>query len=421
MDDVLDTIDQTTETDLGTSTDDQLLDTTQIDSSAQNQDGQQTEEKVDGRRFNPEWSKALKEMRELYANDPEKGPKIADMLTKMRDNYARYQELQSVAPKGLEDVRAWKTQIDALGGAEAAAEMMQRVAGIEEIDAKIAAADFSVIGELPEEMQKGVYGMIPDMLSHLSQNDERTFSNIIAPYFQAALAATGISELLNEQWKATEDPAARGAIQALHTWYQKAMQGYSQSNGQKSVDPQVARLQAQLNERTQSDTKAFVDGLVDATNKYTGDWFAQNASVYIKQLNLTESQQKDLKDSFESKLADKLEKDTAFQKQLGAFGKLKNRDSNQVNDYIKSTIDSPTNAKALLDGLVTARYGGMRKAKPAAVAATTTDNGATRVAQPPPREQWDLDKMLALGHPETVGKGIFYLKGGRTVHWARPN
>lgn len=419
MDDVLDVIDQPTETDLDTSTDDQLLDTTQVDSSAQNQDGQQTEEKVDGRRFNPEWSKALKEMRELYANDPEKGPKIADMLTKMRDNYARYQELQSVAPKGLEDVRAWKTQIDALGGAEAAAEMMQRVAGIEEIDAKIAAADFSVIGELPEEMQKGVYGMIPDMLSHLSQNDEKAFAAAVMPHFAAALEGTGMGEHLKAMYaKADGNAELQSLIKQQYDWYQAQVAGKG-SLAQKSVDPQVARLQAQLNERTQSDTKAFVDGLVDATNKYTGDWFAQNASVYIKQLNLTESQQKDLKDSFESKLADKLEKDAAFQKQLGAFGKLKNRDSNQVNDYIKSTIDSPTNAKAILDGLVTARYGGMRKAKPAAVAVMTTDNGATRVTKAPEQSQWDMTKMTAEGYENTVKKGKFFLQGGRTVQLAR--
>jgi hypothetical protein len=89
-----------------------------------------------------------------------------------------------------------------------------------------------------------------------------------------------------------------------------------------------------------------------------------------------------------------------------------------VNSYIRSKIDE--SAKAIIDGLVTARYGGMRKAKPVVAAGTsTTDAGAVRVAKTPDRSEWDMDKMDALGYEATAKIGKFFLKGGRTVQVVR--
>jgi len=408
-------IDQTTESDQDLSTAAETQELDQAESQTENQEStQQTEaDKVDGRRFNPEWSKALKELRELY-------PDKADMLTKMRDNYARYQALQEVAPKGLEDVRAWKSTLDALGGSEAAADLMQRVADVEQVDAKIEAGDYSVIAELPESMQKGFYQMLPDALAELSTKDPQAFDAAVAPHFRAALIGTGIEAMLKEQWSATEDPAAKGAINALWNWYQKAVQGGAAiPPGQKTASPEVQRLQAELNSRREADDQSFIGGISEKTNQYVTESFAKNAEVYLKQLNLTDAQKSDLAESFNVKLVDKLAADTAFQKQLAAYKSLKNRNPETVNSYIRSKIDE--SAKAIIDGLVTARYGGMRKAKPVATAGTsTTDAGAVRVAKTPDQSEWDMAKMDAVGYEQTAKIGKFFLKGGRTVQVVRP-
>lgn len=410
MPDVLDSIDQTTDIDTTTDTSD-LQDTTL---QTENQDGQQQQtdaDKIDGRRFNPEWSKALKELRELY-------PDRADMLTKLRDTYGRYGALQELAPKGLEDVRAWKTQIDALGGSEAAAEMMQRVASVEAIDAKIAAGDFSVLEELGEDLQKGVYGMLPDMLNHLATTDDKAFAAAVMPHFAAALEGTGMGDHLKKMYAAAGDnEPLKELIKQQYDWFQNQVQGKGNLGGTKTVDPQVARLQAELETRRQSDDNSFIQGVADTTNKHVADTFTKTAEVYLKQLSLTDAQKADLSDSFNVKLVDKLGADAGFQKQLAAYKALKNRNPETVNAYIRSKIDEA--AKPILDGLVTARYGGMRQKKTAATATTTTDGGATRVAKAPDQSQWDMTKMTAAGYEATVKKGLFYLQGNRTVQLAR--
>src|ERR1044071_8345039 len=86
-------------------------------------------DKVDGRRFNPEWSRQLKELRESR-------PELADMLTKLRDGYARFGAINELGLKGVDDVRSLQTTINALGGAEKAAAMMSQMADIEAIDAR---------------------------------------------------------------------------------------------------------------------------------------------------------------------------------------------------------------------------------------------------------------------------------------------
>lgn len=409
--DALDTIDQTTDTDLDLTTQDdqQTTDDMQDDGSQQ----QQSEEKIDGRRFNPEWSKALKELRELY-------PDRADMLTKLRDTYGRYGALTEIAPKGLEDVRQWKTTIDAVGGPEAAAELMQRAASMDQIDAKIEAGDFSVVGELPESLQKGFYQMLPDALTDLQTKDPQAFQDAVAPHFQAALAGTGMGDHLKKMYAAAGDnEPLKELIKQQFDWFQQQTQGAGKMpGGTKSADPQVARLQAELDTRRQADDSSFVQGIADSTNKYVGEAFGKEAAVYLKQLNLTDAQKTDLMDSFNVKLVDKLADDKAFQAQLKAYKTLKNRSPETVNNYIRSKVDE--SAKSIIDGLVTARYGGMRaKQKVTDISTKTTDNGATRVAQAPDQGQWDMAKMESMGYEQTVKKGIFHLTGGRTVQLAR--
>jgi hypothetical protein len=382
--------------------------------SAEKPEGQQTpEDKIDGRRFNPEWSKALKELRDLY-------PDRADMLTKLRDGYAREQAYRELAPKGMEDLRSWKTTLDALGGSEAAAEMMGRVAEIEQIDSRIEAGDFSVVNDLPESMQKGFYQMLPDAFNAMAEKDSQAFNAMVAPHFKAALANTGMGEFIKGMYaKAEGNPEVQALSRQLYEWFQQQTSGVAaMPTGAKTVDPQVQRLQAELETRRAADDTAFVSGITQATEKYVGESFTKNAEVYLKQLGLSDAQKSDLMDSFAAKLTDKLGADTAFNKQLAAYKSLKGRSADQVNTYIRSKIDEA--AKPILDGLVTARYGGVKRVKAAPTTTTpTTQGGAVRVAQAPPQDQWDMAKMEQLGYEATVKKGLFYLQGGRTVQLAR--
>lgn len=411
--DEIEVIDQPNDTDLDLTTQDDVAQ----DTDTSTDDGQQQQhndaDKVDGRRFNPEWSKALKELRELY-------PDRADMLTKLRDTYGRYGALTEIAPKGLDDVRAWKSTIDAVGGPEAAAELMQRNAEYEQIDAKIEAGDYSVVAELPENLQKGFYQMLPDALTDLQTRDPQAFQAAVAPHFQSALAGTGMGEHLQKMYAAAGDnEPLKELIKQQYEWFKQQTQGAGKMpNGQKAVSPEVQRLQAELETRRRADDESFVGGITNATNEYVGKAFDKEAAVYLKQLNLTDAQKSDLAESFNAKLVDKLGSDAAFQKQLAAYKSLKNRNPETINNYIRGKIDE--HAKSILDGLVTARYGGMkRKVTPITEGAKTTDNGATRVAQAPDQSQWDMAKMEALGYDATVKKGLFYLQGGRTVQLVR--
>jgi hypothetical protein len=291
---------------------------------------------------------------------------------------------------------------------------------MDQVDSKIEAGDYSVIGELPENLQKGFYQMLPDALNDLSEKDPNAFQAAVAPHFQAALAGTGMGDHLKKMYAAAgENEPLKELIKQQYDWFQQQTQGAGKMPGStKSADPHVARLQAELETRRQADDSSFVQGVVDATLKYLPDAFNANASVYAKQLNLTDAQKSDLMDSFEAKLTAKLNEDAAFQAQLKAYKTLKNRSPETVNNYIRGKVDE--NAKSIIDGLVTARYGGMkRKATPITEGAKTTDNGAVRVAQAPGQDQWDMAKMEAVGYENTVKKGLFYLQGGRTVQLVR--
>lgn len=370
-------------------------------------DGEDTT-KIDGRRFNPEWSKALKELRELH-------PERADMLTKLRDNYARYLALQEVAPKGLDDVRGWKSTIEALGGPESAAAMMERQAQSDAADERIAAGDFSVMSELAPEIKSGIYQMLPDMLSDLAATDEKAFTAAVAPHFQAALAATGMGEALKAIYaKLGDNDEAKAGIKQIFDWYQKQTSGAGEmQRGAAGMTPREKALQEKLAKYESTAEDSFVSTVTDSIQKHFDDGFSKDADVYIKQRNLTQEQQDDLRASLNAKMAEKLAADGPFQAQLKAFKAQRNRSPEAVTNFIKAKVDEIR--KPLLDQLVLTRYGKATKATPVVKANGDANRGAVRVAQAPPVTEWDRDKMEAAGYENTVKKGIFYLQGGRTV------
>jgi hypothetical protein len=369
-------------------------------------------DKVDGRKFNPEWSKALKEMRELY-------PDRADMLTKLRDGYGRYSALQELAPKGLDDVRGWKTTVDALGGPEAAANLMQRASEIEEMDNRIANADFSVVSELPEEMQKGFYGMLPDALAHLAESDAQRFGEIVQPHFAAALAGTGMGDHLKSMYQAAGDnESLKGQIKQMFDWFTQQTSGKGTiTPGARTANPEVQRLQAELESRRQADTESFANGIADQTEKGLNDAFTREMTAY-KGLGLNEKQTADLMASVNSRVAGILQADAAFQNQLKAFKSLKSRNPQTVLDYVKSHVDAQT--KVALDDIVSTRYSGMRqKPQPRVADPAQTSNGTIKVNKAPDQSEWDLEKMSDLGYDQTAKKGLYYLKGNKTVQLVR--
>ena len=412
-DDVFDQIDQTTDVDqqLDTTLEDTTLETTGDAAGADKQ--QTTDDKVDGRKFPQEWSKALKELRELY-------PDRADMLTKLRDTYGRYGAVGELAPKGVEEIRQWKTTLDALGGSEAAADMMQRTAAMEAVDERIESGDYGVIAELSPEWQRGFYQMLPDALTDLSTKDPAAFSAAVMPHFAAALEGTGMANHLKKMYAAAGDnEPLKELIKQQHDWLQSQIAGKGQIAGTKTVSPELARAQKQLETYQQGERESFVNSVLSTRDKAIDDSFNEHVAVYKKQLGLTDSQVADLQESFAAKVKASQVEGTPFFKQLKAYSALKTRDMATVDTYIKSATTQ--DAKTIIDGLVTARYSGMRQKAKVVPTTTTTDAGATRVAQAPPRDQWDMDKMDAAGYEATAKVGKFFLKGGRTVQLSRPN
>jgi hypothetical protein len=384
--------------------DDQLVDDTPDDSEPE-----PIGDKPDGRKFNKEWADEFKNLKALY-------PDKAKMLDDWRDRIGRFGTISELAPKGVDDIRNWKTTVDALGGAEKAAELMQQAAEYEQIDSRIESGDFSVVAELPESMQKGFYEMLPQALTSLEEKNPSQFSAIVAPHFRAALAGTGMGEHLQTMYaKADGNPELQELIRQQYNWFQQQTKGAGAMPGvQKTVDPQVQRLQAELSNRENADKESFNNSIGSTAIAYKDEQFTKLAAPYIKQLGLTEAQQGDLKDSYTAKIVAALSGDSAFQAQLKAYGALKTRDAGQINAYVQANVDKY--AKQVLDGLVTARYSGVRQKKVTSVTSGgTTDSGAVRVAQAPAQDQWDMAKMESLGYENTVKQGIFHLQGGRTV------
>lgn len=375
----------------------------------------QEKEKMDGRRIDRETSLRLKALREAHPED-------AQMLNNLRDEAARQRAFREFAPNGLEDAKAWKTTIDAMGGSEAAAEMMSRVAQYDEIDTRLASGDLGVLSDMPEEIQKGFEQGMPSYLSQMATDKPDMFNEWVKPHFQTALAATGLGTFLEQLYESLGDnPDAQAKVKQGYQWYQNQTAGAGKmpAAGPKTVDPETARLREQVGQHQQEKNKEFVNTILSTRDSQVSKDFDTHVAVYKKQFGLTDSQLSDLKETFAQKMNAKTTEGTPFFKQINAYAKLKSRDMGVINKYISDTMSA--DAKTTLDGIVSARYGTAKSRQTAAATpnAPTTSGGATRVAQTPDQSQWDHAKMEALGYAETAKKGIYWLKGGKSVQVVR--
>lgn len=407
------------------------VETPEVDTGAQPSGDEQQfrqeqprEQKTDARTLPKDVQQALKQLR--GAN-----PNIARTLN---DSYFR--DRAAFGDGGLfrdmDEARATKATLAAVGGHEGIAEMQKTIAAFQDIDDLMDRGDPEVLDTMIEASPEGFKRLVPAAMEKLRGMDQQAFNDTILPILAENLANAGLKEEILasiEELRAGAGENAQRRLASIARWIAGIDDQTSRMKSQRP-DPRVSQYESREKESRQRDETYFRtnvgQGLMNYLNPRLGDELERMWDGY----NLTEDAKKGLAQDVFNELEAMMGKNEAYKTQANAL--IRQRDYGKTLEYMKTRadIDLPVAAKAVWDR----RYGFMKKpaAKPRAAAPQVGNqppaNGATpaatgkpiMLAAKPKMDDLDMTQERALD-AYIAGKGIMRVGPlkGKLVQWKK--
>ncbi len=366
----------------------------------------------DGRKFGKDFNTAITDIRKNF-------PQYDKQIQSMRDGYGRYLAVSELAPKGVTELKGWKTTIDSIGGPDGAANLLERMNNFEQLEQKLAAGDPSVFDA--DNLKGAVSQLTPAFVERMAKDSPDEFGQIVAPHFAARLATTGLDKLLSTMYQQAEgNPDLQKNLQEAYAWFQRNTQ--SPSAPGQGAKPPVDRARQQFEtERAEFEkqkSEQFWTGVRTSVDQYQNDAVTKALDPYLKSLNLTDERKARLVENVKTGLARKADADPAYTKSLNAYKQARNPNADSISALVKGKIDSSLDTVVQDEISYISAAGGTRKTAPAATPGAGTETttpagtgGPIRVAEQPKNIDFrrTSDELLFKNHG--------YTTDGKFVQW----
>src|SRR5215469_15054291 len=410
--------------------------------SPQTQTEQQTPE-------DPYSSKSSKEYSAWLKGLKDSDPANAKFARLSKDNHARLYQLQQMEPRGIDGVRETyallqSVQHGELTGVEALNALQDEIRGISDIDARIAAADPTVLDEFDDSMRAGIVKMAPAILDMARSTDPEGYAAAVLPHFVEALRGSelvgsfnSLVDVLNEQpprWLTenqktdwTNDRLQRVMTLAgkMGSWFnaqqQKAGELPKQAGGKPTKNGESTPSEVET-ARANEQKMHWNTNIQPQVDQYAEKKFEELFRPYDKRLRLDKTAKDSLKGAFIQGVVKKAVANPVYKSQMARYNAQRNPDPKTVINFARVEFDK--HAKTVMDSLTNERYKPFLSGRP-----NTAGNGTQRPpngAQTPPSPgvQVVSVKPTNIDFKNTPREWIhqkkYRLTDGKTVQW-RPN
>ncbi len=342
---------------------------------------------------NPYTTKFSREMRTALKQWEQANPEAAKFAKQARDNHARLFALTQLEPKGIDGVREKYALLDSLAhgeakGPEALTAMREELAGIQQIDAKVAAGDPTALDSFGPDFNAGLAKLAPAILDRILSSDPEAHESIMLPQHVKFLAGSqfvkdynDIIDVLNTQGDPRFDDATKMkfAIQKLASMGQ-FMNGLQQKAGTLKAAPaaQVGKpdplVERQTNLDKQEQDFHWNTKIAPQASTHEGKTFDSLFEPYQKRLRLDAAGKTALLQDFKEGLNRAGKADADYQRQMKLYKSQKNPDPAAVANFVKNAINK--HSKPVMEALVKARYGAFLAGKPKPAVAAAPKPGA---------------------------------------------
>lgn len=389
------------------------------DAGRQSADGQQQDDRVDGRR-------GPQNIRNSIKAASEQMPEHAPALKELGNAYFREQAYRQVFPTPAEATSA-KNLIESVGGVDGITQLQQRDQMYSVQDEFLRDGNPEVLDDFFEDFPEGAAALAPHYLERLQKANPEAFSNTVVPYAVGMLEQAGLGDYL-KAIVGEKDAARKDALaQRLSQWFEQQQRGAADLKMTRTqpqpANDRLSRRETELQQREEQMFKTQTDSHV--TSKVTPD-LDRVVAQFQKRNKWTPEQAQEFRGRLLSDIASQMDKDEGYKKQAGLRYTNKSRTSASVGDYVANEFIRRMNDK---DGALATesrfnkligRNPAQRTVQPAngqrTQQAAPGANGFIRIAAKP------QDSQIDWNHPDA--QVLFLtdrakLKDGRMVTWRK--
>ncbi len=346
---------------------------------------QEAAEKLDGRNQPDALKKRISELRRSAdsVTDPaQKAALLADAKA-LNDTVGKGRAYEQIYPT-VREARETKTLVDSFGGREGLVQTQQKLAHAQEIDHALETGDPSAVEAMWKEAPEGMVKLAPMIFSNLEKTNPAEYQKAVVPHAVKFFDNSGFPEafdMMVGHYQAGRKAEGDALSARLAQWFSSQRKTTSES---PRVDPNVERLQKELDERKTTESAQATDRAYNDVITHAGPVIDKYLKPIVAKLGLSKDQYNALREDTWKHLQDTRNADQTYK--TVAVAKMK-QGMDKASEYIKSETESRA------EGAAKARagfwYGHQLKngaVKVTNATAVPVTPGVTRGKEPTPAE-----------------------------------
>lgn len=254
-------------------------------------------DKTDGRRQPDALRKRIAEIKrqaDAVVDPAEKASLLADAQA-LTNSVGKVGAYEKVFPL-VRDAREAKDLIDTFGGREGLAGAQATLQQVQQIDKWLDAGDKQASDAMWKESPQGMAKLAPVIFSELEKNNPQEYAKAVVPHAVKFFDNSGFPETFDQMVSAYQagDKAKGDDLSAkLVRWYSQQRQGTQQT---QKADPEVERLQRELDERKTGESKQATDRAYSDVIAHAGPVIDKHLKPLVAKLGLSLEQYSDLRE-----------------------------------------------------------------------------------------------------------------------------
>jgi hypothetical protein len=342
-------------------------------------------DKLDGRRQPDALRKriaGLKAQADAAVDPTEKASLLADAQA-LTNSVGKVGAYEKVYPT-VREAREGKALIESFGGREGLAKAQETLASTQQNDQKLKAGDISLVPQMWKEAPQGMIKLAPAIFSEMEKANPQEYEKTVVPHAVKFFDKSGFPEAFDQMvglYQAGDKDKGDALALRLAQWFSQQRQGTQQT---QKTDPEVERLQRELDERKNGESRQATDRAYNDVVSHAGPVIDKYLKPIVAKLGLSAEQYSALREDTWKHLQDTRNADNTYKTVANA----KYAQGLEVaTAYIKGETES--RAQEAARHVANFRYGHQLKngvvVKPNATATPIT-NGITKGKEPSPSE-----------------------------------
>ena len=360
--------------------------------------------------------------------DPAEKQQLLDDAKELNNRVGKVGAYEQVYPT-VREARETKALFEAVGGKDGVANLQRIHSNAQEIDRKFEVGDTSLIPQMFDEAPEGMVKLAPAIFAHLEKTNPEAYEKAVSPHAIKFLDKSGFPEAFDDMVALFKSGKTQEG-DALALKLARFVAGHRQATAtqETKANPEVERLQRELQERNKKDSDATVDRVYNAVNTHAGPVIDKFLKPIVSKLGLSTEQYSDLREAAWKQLQDTRNKDETYKLTVNSkFGK----NADDAAAYMKGETES--RAEAAARHVANFRYGHQLRNGVVKTPSTTTGPvtpNVQRGKEPSPSEidygrsgmeaikkagLWDAKRHHDMA--DVIMDGIAPMKGGGIRKW----